>query len=100
MVEKLDLVKIFNCVSVLNNFGKPKRIIILNLLREHGELNVGQVRDMGKLAQSNTSHHLDALCDSNIINRVKRGKFTFYKLNPNRINEVDEIISKINQLIS
>jgi ArsR family transcriptional regulator, arsenate/arsenite/antimonite-responsive transcriptional repressor len=68
-----------------------KRLQIMNLLTQHGEINVNELAPMIGMTQSKLSYHLKILLDANLIIRHTRGTWNFYKLN---LDEVNHILSE------
>jgi ArsR family transcriptional regulator len=72
-------------------FTSPKRLEILNLLRER-ELSVGELMEAAKIRQSNLSQHLSILREKGIVNTRREGTTIYYSLpNPKIIKAFDII---------
>jgi DNA-binding transcriptional ArsR family regulator len=84
--------KIFKLhADTLKALANPKRLEVINLLREHS-LNVQQMEEMLGLSQSNLSQHLSVLRKYKIVKTNKEGKEVFYKIShPNFIKTSDLI---------
>jgi len=71
----------------------PNRIrIVLILVR--GPLNVSEISDVLHLSQSNVSHHLKALLDSDVVRREGRSGWVYYHL-----SRSDTMVSAILEVI-
>ena len=70
-------------------FTSPKRLEILNLLRDK-ELSVGQLVKKANIRQANLSQHLSLLREKGIVKTRRAGKTIYYSLaNPKIIKAFD-----------
>ena len=70
-------------------FTSPKRLEILNLLRDD-ELSVGQLVKKANIRQANLSQHLGILREKGIVETRRAGKTIYYSLsNPKIIKAFD-----------
>jgi ArsR family transcriptional regulator, arsenate/arsenite/antimonite-responsive transcriptional repressor len=65
-----------------------KRLQIMNILTEKGEVSVGDLAILVEMSQSKLSYHLKILLDANIISKETKGTWSYYKLNQNEINHL------------
>jgi ArsR family transcriptional regulator, arsenate/arsenite/antimonite-responsive transcriptional repressor len=65
-----------------------KRLQIMNILTQKGEISVCDLADLMGMMQSKLSYHLKILLDANIISRETKGTWSYYKLNQNEINHL------------
>ncbi|MCS7145761.1 MAG: metalloregulator ArsR/SmtB family transcription factor [Aigarchaeota archaeon] len=75
-------------------FTNPKRIQILQLLRE-GELTVSEIAEKTGLSQPTVSQHLKVMRDKHIITSRRRGNKCYYAVEDGRIYQVCDIIKGI-----
>jgi len=75
-------------------FTNPKRIQILQLLRE-GELTVSELAERTGLSQPTVSQHLKTLRDKHIITAKRIGNKCYYTVEDNRIYQVCDLIKGI-----
>lgn len=72
-------------------FTSPKRLEILNLLRDK-ELSVGELVKLAKMRQANLSQHLSILREKGIVKTRREGVMIYYSLaNPKIIKAFDII---------
>jgi ArsR family transcriptional regulator len=72
-------------------FTSPKRLEILNLLRDK-ELSVGELVKLAKIRQANLSQHLSILREKGIVKTRREGVMIYYSLaNPKIIKAFDII---------
>ncbi|EDL66112.1 ArsR/SmtB family transcription factor [Bacillus sp. SG-1] len=65
-----------------------KRLHIMNILTEKGEMCVCDLAPLMDMSQSKLSYHLKILLDANIITKQTRGTWSYYNLNPEEINHL------------
>lgn len=75
-----------NTIQILKSLGDETRLRIVNILKD-GALCVCEIEAILEITQSNTSRHLNKLMTANIVNYYKEGKFIYYKLNQNTLDE-------------
>ncbi|MEM0481986.1 MAG: metalloregulator ArsR/SmtB family transcription factor [Nitrososphaerota archaeon] len=75
-------------------FTNPKRIQILQLLRE-GELTVSEIAERTGLSQPTVSQHLKILRDKRIVTAKRRGNKCYYTVEDERIYQVCDLIKGI-----
>ncbi|MFC4737305.1 ArsR/SmtB family transcription factor [Bacillus daqingensis] len=68
--------------------GDQKRLQILHLLCERGELCVCDLTELVHLPQSKLSYHVKLLLDAGLITREKRGTWNYYSANPETMNHL------------
>lgn len=67
-----------------------KRLQIMNILTQKGEINVNDLAPLVNMTQSKLSYHLKILLDADLILRETRGTWSYYRLN---IDEVNHLLS-------
>lgn len=75
-----------NTIQILKSLGDETRLRIVNILKD-GALCVCEIEAILEITQSNASRHLNKLMTANIVNYYKEGKFIYYKLNQNTLDE-------------
>ncbi|MEW6089245.1 MAG: metalloregulator ArsR/SmtB family transcription factor [bacterium] len=75
-------------------FTSPKRLEILNLLRER-ELSVGELAEMADIPQSNISQHLSILREKGIVKTRRDGTTIYYSLVDPKIGKAFDIIREM-----
>ena len=63
------------------------RLSILEALRD-GPQSVGAIVDATGLTQSNASNHLACLHDCGLVSRQQRGRFVYYSLSDDRVDDL------------
>jgi len=59
----------------------PVRIKILNMLREKGRMNAGEISNSFDLSKATISHHLKILKEQDLIYETKEKNYIYYELN-------------------
>ena len=80
--------------SILKTLANPKRLEIINLLRDQ-ELNVSQIQEMLGLTQANLSQHLQVLRDNQVLRSRKKGKQVFYSVAHQNIIKACDLMREI-----
>ena len=86
LVEPLDAEHGTSIAAGFKALGDPHRVAILHLLAVTAEpVCVVDVERHIDLAQSTISHHLKTLVDAGIISRERRGKWSYYSIEDERL---------------
>ncbi len=80
--------------SMCKIFTSPKRLEILNLLRDK-ELSVNQLAQLARLPQSNLSQHLSILREKGIVKTKREGVTIYYSLVNAKIIKAFDIIREL-----
>jgi len=75
----------------------PTRLEIVDML-SCGELCACKILERFQITQPTLSHHMKILCDSELVNGRKDGKWTYYSLNGEIVNEFKEYLSAITEI--
>jgi len=75
-------------------FTSPKRLEILNLLRDK-ELSVGQLAKLANIRQANLSQHLSILREKGIVKTRRAGVTIYYSLSNSKIIKAFDIIREM-----
>jgi DNA-binding transcriptional ArsR family regulator len=90
-----DLVPEFLIEHVAERFrvlGDATRLSILRLLRERGELNVGEICEALDSSQANISKHLRTLHDAGVVSRRREGTAAYYRIADPSITRLCDIV--------
>ena len=95
--EPLDAERGADLAAGFKALGDPHRVAILHLLAVAGEpVCVVDVERHVDLAQSTISYHLKALVDAGVITRQRRGKWSYYSIVDDRI---DDLVAAMSGLV-
>jgi ArsR family transcriptional regulator len=81
-------------VKLFKVFGDENRIQILELLNGR-ELSAYDLLVEVQITQSTLSHHMKLLCDSDIVTARKDGKWVYYSLNKDRVEEAKDMLQEL-----
>jgi ArsR family transcriptional regulator len=79
--------EIFNNTELFKAFSDITRVKIVDLIKKE-KLSAGEIAERLEINASTLSHHLDILCESNIIAREICGKKSFFNINKKHILEI------------
>lgn len=74
--------------SKFKAIADQKRLQIMNLLTQKGEISVCDLSELIGMPQSKLSYHLKILLDAEIITKETRGTWSYYQLNQKEINHL------------
>ncbi len=72
----------------LRTLGNEHRLLVLCLLIEHGEMNVGQILAHSTLSQSALSQHLAKMRDEGLISYRRESQTLYYTLCDEKVARV------------
>ncbi len=73
--------------ELCKTLSNPKRLEILDILREEGEISVNQLADRLEIPKANTSQHLAVLRQAGVVSTRKDGINVYYSLRSAKISE-------------
>ncbi|NNC94366.1 MAG: helix-turn-helix transcriptional regulator [Chitinophagales bacterium] len=94
---KLDYNVLRKAVLTLRAVNHPLRKQIITLLEENNEMTVTEIYIKLRLEQSVASQHLAILRRAGILNTKRDGKFIYYSLNKDRIEEITGLVEDLAQ---
>ncbi|GAB6876656.1 ArsR/SmtB family transcription factor [Thermaerobacter litoralis] len=78
-----------------DGLANPTRLRIVELLLEHGELNVGQIVEALGVSQSQVSNQLACLKWCGYVTSRSEGRFVYYRVTDPRIRALVELARQI-----
>ena len=72
----------------------PNRLMIVDML-SHGELCACVILIKFKITQPTLSHHMRILCECGLVSARKKGKWTYYSLNGETVQEFRDFLDDI-----
>lgn len=82
-------------ISVFKALGNETRFLIFRLLTQK-KLCACELLANLNITQPTLSHHMKVLIDAGIVLYEIKGKWTYYELNMNIINEIQDLFKDIN----
>lgn len=98
MITLANLKAIELQAKFFRGFADPSRLSILEALRA-GPLPVSEIVRLTGLSQPNVSNHLGCLRDCGLVKAEQRGRFVYYQLSDQRIEQLlrlaDELLADV-----
>ena len=91
----IDFLQVKRSSLIFRALNHKLRQDILHLLRTEGKLTVTEIYVKLRLEQSVASQHLAILRKAGYVNTVRDGKFIFYSVNYNRLEQVHGIVHEL-----
>ena len=92
---KVDLLNVKKASLVLRAINHKLRQQILKLIDEQGKITVTEIYVKLRLEQSVASQHLSILRKAGFVNTERDGKFIYYTVNTNRIEELNNFVESL-----
>lgn len=92
---KVDFIHTKKAALILRSINHKLRQQIIKLLDEHIKLTVTELYVKLRLEQSVASQHLAILRRAGIVSTSREGKFIYYAVNYNRLNEVTGFVKSL-----
>jgi ArsR family transcriptional regulator, virulence genes transcriptional regulator len=92
---KVDLLNVKKASLVLRAINHKLRQQILKLIDEHGKITVTEIYVKLRLEQSVASQHLAILRKAGFVKTERDGKFIYYTVNTNRIEELNQFVESL-----
>ncbi len=81
--------------ELCKTLSNPKRLEILDILREREEISVNELAELLEIPKANTSQHLAVLRQAHVVNTRKDGINVYYSLRSEKISEACAITRRI-----
>ena len=95
MANQYDNIEIYSLKAELcKTFADPKRLIILNELRD-GEKSVGELASAIGIGHAIVSRHLGILRDKGIVKYRREGTTVYYRISNMKIIEACDLVHEI-----
>lgn len=85
------MIKIEDKIEIFKALSDKNRLLILDML-SCGELCACDIMDGLSLTQPTISHHMKMLLKSDLVKSRKEGKWVFYSINQEKINDIEDFI--------
>ena len=80
--------------AIYKALADPNRLMITEML-SGGELCACKILERFKITQPTLSHHMQVLCTCGLVRARKEGKWTFYSLNVQTAQSLQNFTNKI-----
>jgi|SRR5688572_2391172 DNA-binding transcriptional ArsR family regulator len=92
---KVDLLNVKKAALILRAINHKLRQQILRLIDEQGKITVTEIYVKLRLEQSVASQHLAILRKAGFVNTDRDGKFIYYSVNTNRLEELNQFVESL-----
>lgn len=92
---KLDFLRLKKAAMILRALNHKLRQQLLRLVDEHEKITVTEIYVSLRLEQSVVSQHLAILRRAGIVITKREGKFIYYSLNYNRLQEINNFVEQL-----
>lgn len=92
---KVDLLNVKKAALILRAVNHKLRQQILKLIDEHGKMTVTELYVKLRLEQSVASQHLAILRKAGFVKTDRDGKFIYYSVNTNRMQELNKFVDEL-----
>lgn len=79
----------------IKTLGNQHRLLVLCLLVEKGELNVGQIHQHSSLSQSALSQHIAIMREEGLISYRREAQTLYYRIADDRVYKIVSILKEI-----
>ncbi|MEZ4920939.1 MAG: metalloregulator ArsR/SmtB family transcription factor [Saprospiraceae bacterium] len=91
----LDYVELRKAVLVLRAINHKLRQRIIDLLEENKQMTVTDIYIKLRLEQSVASQHLAILRRAGVVATDRQGKFIYYSLDKERLNQISRLVEEL-----
>jgi len=92
---KVDLLNVKKASLILRAVNHKLRQQVLKLIDEHGKMTVTEIYVKLRLEQSVASQHLAILRKAGFVKTDRDGKFIYYSVNTNRLQELNQFVDEL-----
>lgn len=92
---KVDLLNVKKASLILRAINHKLRQQILKLIDESNKITVTEIYVKLRLEQSVASQHLAILRKAGFVKTEREGKFIYYTVNTNRIEELNQFVESL-----
>ena len=79
----------------IKTLGNQHRLLVLCLLIEKGELNVGQIHQHSSLSQSALSQHIAIMREEGLISYRREAQTLYYSISDDRVFKIVSVLKDI-----
>jgi DNA-binding transcriptional ArsR family regulator len=90
----IDNDKLQEAAEILRAINHKLRMKILEFIDQNEKINVNKIYNTLNLEQSITSQHLRILRKAGVVDTQRDGKFIYYEINYDRVNQSIEAIDR------
>jgi DNA-binding transcriptional ArsR family regulator len=92
---KIDVIQLKKAALILRAINHKLRQQIMKLIHQNGKMTVTEIYVKLRLEQSVASQHLAILRKAGFVSTVRDGKFIFYSVSYERLDQVHGIVHEL-----
>lgn len=92
---KIDVIQLKKAALILRAVNHKLRQQILKLIHQHDRMTVTEIYVKLRLEQSVASQHLAILRKAGFVSTLRDGKFIFYSVNHQRLEQVHHFVHEL-----
>ena len=92
---KIDALQLKKAALIFRAINHKLRQQIVKFIHQHGKITVTQIYVKLRLEQSVASQHLAILRKAGFVITERDGKFIYYSVNYNRLNEIHKVAQEL-----
>ncbi|HEV7334051.1 MAG TPA: metalloregulator ArsR/SmtB family transcription factor [Flavisolibacter sp.] len=92
---KIDPIQLKKAALIFRAINHKLRQQIIKFINQNGRITVTQIYVKLRLEQSVASQHLAILRKAGFVTTERDGKFIFYSVNHDRLNEIHKVASEL-----
>lgn len=81
--------------EICKTFSNPKRLEIINSLRDDKELTASQLLELIDISKANLSQHMAMLVQKGVVKSRREGINVYYQLSDDRITKACDIMREV-----
>jgi DNA-binding transcriptional ArsR family regulator len=81
--------------EICKTFSNPKRLEIINALRDNAELTASQLLNKIDISKANLSQHMSVLVQKGVVKSRRESINVFYQLSDERISKACDIMRDV-----
>lgn len=81
--------------GICKTFSSPKRLEIIDALRDMKELTASQLMERMDISKANLSQHMAVLIQKGVVKSKREGINVFYRLSDDRITKACDIMREV-----
>ncbi len=91
----IDVIQLKKAALILRAINHKLRQQIMKLVHQQGKMTVTEIYVKLRLEQSVASQHLAILRKAGYVNTVRDGKFIYYSVNTERLDQVHGVVHEL-----
>lgn len=92
---KIDVLQLKKAALILRAINHKLRQQMMKLIHQHSKMTVTEIYVKLRLEQSVASQHLAILRKAGLVNTTRDGKFIFYSVNQDRLEQLHRVANEL-----